>query len=70
MTIMQDQPQARCFARQSEFSSPAGRPETIPEIARYLGITTETLSQLAAHQYLRERQTSLRSRPALAAAPY
>jgi len=48
---MQDQTQIRRRARQSKISSPAIRPETIPELARYLGITTETLSQLGLRDY-------------------
>ncbi len=56
---MQDQTQIGRRARQSEISSPAIRPETIPALACYLGITTETLSQLAALHYLRQRQAAL-----------
>ena len=64
---MQDHTEIR-LERRSKASAPAVGPETIPDLARYLGITAETLSQLMALHHLRERQKALRNRQSLAAA--
>ena len=64
---MQDHTEIR-LGRRSKVSAPVVGPDTIPDLARYLGITAETLSQLMAFHHLRERQTALRNRQSLAAA--
>jgi hypothetical protein len=57
---MLDQTRIRHLTRRSKVLTCAVRPETIPALARYLGITSETLSQLVAFHYLRESQAAPR----------
>jgi hypothetical protein len=68
MTTMQDQANLPRFARQSNATLPTFRPDAIPDLARYLGVTPETLSQLAALHDLRQRRGGLKDRPSVAQA--
>ena len=57
---MQNQAGFRRFARQPARALDASAPDSIAELALYLGITPETLSQLAALHHLRRRRAAHR----------
>ncbi len=65
---MPDQAKFPRFARQPYAALPTLRPDAISDLARYLGVTAETLTQLAALHHLRQRRGGLKDRPRVARA--